>query len=449
MPTLRHRGWLGLVTLFAAAADAPAADTPASAVLAEEVKAGDCFRVELALTVEGKLKVERDGKLDPLALRSKAAHLFTERVEATDGRGGIAKTVRAYTTAASDSEVGTERTKRELAADRRFVVAKRTADGPLCYSPDGPLAREELELVAEHFDTLVLPALLPGKEVKVGDTWPIAADAAQHACLFDGLVKHDLVGRLAGVADGVATFEINGKAEGVEHGAHTKLTIAAKGTFDLTTKRITGLTWDQYDDRATGPASPATEVRATLVLKRSLLADEPKEVGADARAKVGTDDKVPTALTDLRYADPDGRYKFTYPRDWHVVGRTKDHLVLRLLDRGEFAAQATVTSWKKAEPGKHATPDEFKTVIAKLPGWEPAELVADGEVPAGDGRWVYRVAANGKQDGLGVVQTFYLSAGPTGEQVAVTIVARKEKADKLGGRDAGLVQAIDLRPASK
>lgn len=440
MPTIRHRGWLGLVTLFAAASPALAQD---AVVLAEENKVGDCFRVELGLNLEGKMKVERDGKIEPSALRATATHAFLERVESLDSRGGIGNALRFYTLAVSDSQVDVERSKRELSAERKLIVAKRTLSGPLHFCPDGNLTREELELVAEHFDTMALSGLLPGKETKLGETWAIAADTAQQICLFEGLIKNELTGRLVSVKDGLAEFEIVGKAEGTEHGAHARLAVTAKGKFHLASKRITELSWEQYDDRATGPASPATEVKAKVTLKRTLLVEEPKELSAEVRARIPNDDKVTRGLTNLRYADADGRYRFAYARDWHVVGRTRDHLVLRLLEGGEFAAQATITAWNKAEPGKHATPEEFKAIIARMPGWEPERVVADGEIPA-SGRWMYRVVAVGKQDGLSVVQSFFLTASPAGEQLAVTVVMRKEKADRAAGRDTALVQAIEL-----
>ena len=97
---------------------------------------------------------------------------------------------------------------------------------------------------------------------------------------------------------------------------------------------------------------------------------------------MSADDRVPDLLTQLRYTDPAGRYRFVHARDWHVVGRTPDHLILRLLDKGEFVAQATVTTWKKAEPGRHVEPDDFKKAIAQLPGWAPEEMLADGPIPS-------------------------------------------------------------------
>jgi hypothetical protein len=149
-------------------------------------------------------------------------------------------------------------------------------------------------------------------------------------------------------------------------------------------------------------------------------------------------------LAGLRHSDPKGRYSLVHPRDWHVTGQTDSHLVLRLLDRGEFAAQATISVWRKVEPGQHTPAEEFKRAVANAPGWTTTRVIADGEVPAGAGRWLYRLTAEGKMDEVPVVQTFYLLAGPQGNQVAVTLAVKPEKVKGLGTRDLDLVNAIEF-----
>ncbi len=39
---------------------------------------------------------------------------------------------------------------------------------------------------------------------------------------------------------------------------------------------------------------------------------------------------------------------------------------------------------------------------------------------------------------------FFLRAGPAGEQVAVTVLARQEKAAQLGAKDAAFVNAVEF-----
>lgn len=439
--TMQVCSWLGVIVLIGTATVVQAEGV----TLHEDVKPGQCYQYEIALDIVGKMKVQRDSKTEELPIRATARHAFVERTESPAASGGVGMTARYYQKATSTSESAGERTVRTLSAERCLIVAKRNAQGSLHYCPNGPLSREELDLVAEHFDTLCLPALLPGQELNPGQTWAIRSEAVEHACLFDGLIQNELVGKLLSVTDGVAAFSIEGQAEGVEYGAHAKLTIAAKGKFDIATKRITELTWEQFDQRDLGPASPATELKASVTLKRTLVQDEPKELSADARAKIpSANATVPETMTLLHYAAPSGHYRFAYARDWHIVGRTRDHLVMRLLDRGGFTAQATITKWKKADPGQHTAPAEFKGVLNQLPNWRAEQILADGEIPATTGRWLYRVTAQGKQDGIPVVQSFYLLAGPNGDQVAVTVVARQEKATTLGNRDLDLVKSLKL-----
>ena len=145
-------------------------------------------------------------------------------------------------------------------------MAQRPQDSLLCYSPQGPLTREELETVSEHFDTLALAGLLPGKEVAVGDTWKVGNQAAQALCLFEGLVENNLTGKLAEVKNGEAVISITGTARGIELGAQAKMTVTATAKFDLNRKRLTALEWKQKDDRDQGPASPASTAESTITL---------------------------------------------------------------------------------------------------------------------------------------------------------------------------------------
>jgi len=434
-----HRNLLIIVAIVATTSRVQAQPI----LLGEQAKLGEHFRYELELSVEGRIKTEREGKTEAMALTAAATHKFVERVENIEQSGGIGKAVRYYETAVSTSKVGSEVNKRELPIDRRLTVAVRNADGTLHFSPAGPLTRDELGLIGEHFDTLCLPTLLPGKEVQVGGTWKLANDTTQHVCQFEGLVKNELVGTLTAVKDGLATFTITGAAEGVETGASARLTVQATGKFDIAAKRITELTWEQTDDRSQGAVTPASDVKAKITLKRAVVIEEPKELSAEARAKV-PEDKVPATMTQLRYVDSDSKYSFTYSRDWHVVGRTSDHLILRLLEKNQFVAQATFSSWKKSEAGKHTSVDDFKAVVANVKTWQADGIFEEGEVPVAEGCWLYSVAMKGKQNEAAVVQTFYLLAGPTGDQVAVTVLAAADNAKKVAGKDTELIKTIQL-----
>ncbi len=413
-------------------------------MLGETVKPGDCFQYELGLTLSGKMKLDREGKQQDLTVRGQAKHTFTDRIENTNSSGAAGKVYRVYEVAKSAHTVGGDGSKRELTKEHRLIGVVRNDRSTVHFSPTGPLTREELELVAQHFDSLAVTSLLPGKELSVNDTWTVSSEAVQQACLFDGLIKHDVKGTLTGVKDGVATWTLAGSAEGLDTGATARVTITATGTFDVTSARLTSLEWEQADDRDLGPASPAMEVQAKITLKRTALGKEPAELNADARTKL-PGDKIPEALLRLQLDDANNDYVLNYSRDWTVIGRASTHTVLRLLQTGDFVGQATVTNWSRAGKGEHNKAADFVAAINKTPGWEALEVISDGEQKAAPGTWRHCYSVKGKRDGATVVQTFYFIAGPNGQQLLVTFLSAPDKTAELAKREQEFIDGLTFR----
>jgi hypothetical protein len=440
--------WRTLGTAFvllAGAATAPAQTYS----LKEIVKPDDCFRVRLEMNLSGALKVSRGGVPASLPLSAKASHEFPERVLAVDEQGLVEKCARLYETATATVTVQRDAETKALRKERRLVVVQRPKDQSLAYSPTGPLTRGELELVGDHFDTLCLTGLLPGKDVAVGATWKVPHSAAQALCHFDGLTEQGLTCKLEAVKDKVAHMSVTGPANGIELGAMVKLKVSATYHFDLTAQRLTWLEWKQTDDRDQGPANPAMTATSTTTLTRAPVA-RPDALADAALASVPKDFKVPETLLMVEYRHPTGKFDLNHARDWQVVGEPEERLILRLIERGDFVAQATVTPWKPAGKGKHLSPDEFKAVVGEGQSWVPEKELQAGEVPAGgDGRWAYRVSMLGKSDGVPVLQNFYLVAGPNGDQVVIAVTLAPKKAEQLGSRDLSLAGSIEFPAAKK
>src|SRR5262249_43861943 len=312
--------------------------------LAESPAEGDHLRVAIETNLTGVLKVTREGKSVPVKIAAKNEHAFVERVLAAD-RDVTRRALRYYSSAVSRATVDGEAVVRTLGVERRLIVAQRTGGAVLCYSPAGPLTRSGPQGVSEHFETLHLAGLLPGRAIAVGDTWKLSAVVAQSLCLLDGLIALDLSGKLEAVDGQVATIRLAGTAKGIENGALANLTIDATIRFDLTKKRIAAVEWKQKDVRDQGPGTPGAEGGATTRLKRDFLDATPVEFGAQVLARVPDGDEPPARMRQLVHRDPKGRYQLLHDRDWHFVGQTDHHLVMRLLDRGDFVAQLTIAWW--------------------------------------------------------------------------------------------------------
>lgn len=434
-----------LVILLVAAAYAPAQTYS----LTETPQAGDCLQYHLEMSLAGELKIMKDDAPASIKLSATATHDFPERLLVVSKAGVPQKTARFYGTAKAVIAAGSDRTERTLRPERSLVIVQRPVDQTLVYSPVGALTREEMELTGEHFDTLALAGLLPGKAVAISDTWKLSMETVQNLCHCEGLTAQDLICTLESVKDNLAQVTIKGTVTGIDLGALVKMTITAAYHFDLTGNRLVHVEWKQKDDRSQGPASPASVMETSYVVKRSAVA-QPETLTDVALISVPDNFEPPMIMTQLSYQDTKSRFSLLYGREWQLVSRTDDHLVMRLLDKGDFVAQVTVTPWSKAAPGDHIKPEEFQKAMAQTPGWQQTEVLQVGEVPTTEtGRWVYRVSAVGEMDGLKLLQNFYIVAGPTGDQIVLAFTMNQGQADKLGSRDLALVGNLELAAPAK
>ncbi|VTR98125.1 hypothetical protein [Tuwongella immobilis] len=436
---MRMRAMLGLLSLLASATWSQAQTYS----LTETRRVGETVRVELTTSVRSTMKVTSEGQTQAIPVRADGTHTFVQKTLATD-KELATKVARFYETAKSEMLIGSEKLARTLRDDRRLIVAQKSPEGVTTFSPTGALNRDELDLVGEHFDTLYLAGILPNRDVKGDEIWKLGNPTVQALCLFDGLISHEMSGKVEEVKDGLAVLRITGPATGTEAGAMVRVQVDAKVSYDLLRKRILAIEWAQNDNRDLSPISPAMNSNITVTLKRTFLDEEPATLTSAALISVPTTDKVPEGMRQLQHIDPKGRYRFLYPREWTITGQTGNHLVMRLLDRGDFVAQATVSTWTKAAPGKHLTPDELKKLIGAQPGMELEGFLDEAEVPTDAGKWIYRITAKGVLNDIPVVQTFYAVAGPEGDQVVLFFTMKPGNVVKIGTHDVALVNSLEF-----
>lgn len=410
----------------------------------ETPQADDCLKIELSLSLKGEMKVQRDGKMIAIPMVANANHHFEERIIHLSSTGIPDKVARNYSKADALFNIEGNKSERTLRKQRSLIVAQRPENSIFVYSPKGPLTREELELTGEHFDTLSLANLIPDKGPIPTEAWKLKDFTVQAICNFEGLSEHTLTGKVVSNENGIVTFKIEGTATGVESGASVTSTVNATGTWTEKAAKITNLNWKQSDNREAGPVNPASKTEMEIIIKREVL-ETPQTLNDAALVSIPQDFDVPNLMTYVEFKDQQGRFDLSMSRDWQLVAKTENHLVLRLVEKGDFIAQATVSVWSKAEPGKHLSVAEFKTITERTPGWVVEKDLQEGEVPSGDkGRWVYRISALGQLDNVPTMQNYYVVTSPGGEQVVVTFSLSPKQAEKLGTKDLSLIGSLEL-----
>lgn len=435
MTSHRVAGSLLVLAVFASGALAQ------SAMLGESALVDSCHQVKLNLDLKGKITFQSQGKTQTVEHNAVATHAFAERV--LEGKGAVAeKSARVYETA-SVTIAGQART---LRGSHNLIVAHRVKEQLISYSPKGPLFGEEMELL-EHFDTLSLPGLLPGKEVKVGDSWNVAPAVVQAICGLDALdaqTKQQVTCTFTALASQVAHVTIHGTVRGIQLGAAVSIHIDAKSKllFDLKDKRIVELEWRQTDERQQGPATPNLAADVTIKLKRMPI-PTPNELGQFALLTV-PDGPPPAKLTNILHREAKGKYEFQRSREWQDVGEHSGQRVLKLVTaRGDHLADAILTLWKGP---RIASAKDFKQQMDDTPGWkQDGDSQIDDALKHPNGYTVYRVTGAGKMEGVAAFRMAYLIGDASGQQLLVTFLSPPSQVNNLEARDQTLVDSIEFK----
>ncbi|MCS6975714.1 MAG: hypothetical protein NZM31_01720 [Gemmatales bacterium] len=412
--------------------------------LSEATQKGDLSRIRIEMKLEGHLLLRSGDKTTQLPLQATARHDFVERVVDVDQQGRPTQTVRHYDTARATITVHGVPRPRELRPERKLQVVQTLRKRTVSYSPQGPMSREEEELIGQHFNTLALGGVFPEKEVGLGESWRLAPYAVQGLCGLDALVSHEVQGTLKSVQNNQATVRITGTVEGITAGAEVRLDVSGKLSFDLQQKRWTSVEWNQKEQRTQGPVSPASKTETTIHVQR----DFPEKADALSDEIVSGLPATPDeAALHLVFREPKGRWEFLYDRNWHLVTQTDQYAVLRLIEDGELLGQLNITYLPRAKRGEHISVEELQKLVREAPGFRIEQVIQSGEVPAEKGCWIYRLSVVGRADDLPIVQNVYAIAGPDGDQVLMAFTTEVSQVERFGVRDLAIVGSVTFKPA--
>ncbi len=432
---LRHF-LLSIAQIFTLAATASAQ----SVLLAEDPLVDSCCRIKLSLDLKGKITFRAQEEMKTEQHNAVAEHVYVERV--LSAKEGMAeRSARIYE--AASATIG--KTTRTLRPARSFMVAHRVKDELITYSPDGPLFDEEMELT-EHFDTLALPGLLPGKNMSVGETWTVPPAVVQAICGLDALDaagKQELLGTLKSVQDDVALVTLQGTIRGIQLGAQVSIYVEPKTRllFDRKLQRIVQVDWFQSDERKQGPATPNLSAEVTIKLSRTPVA-LPPQLQDVALAQVPKE-APPERLTEIEYRDDQAKIAFRHSRQWQYVGERNGKRVLRLISpRGDWLADAVVMP----RTGPKLDAKDFRQMIEQAPGWEQeSESQIEDKVKHPRDYNVVHVSAQGKLEGAAAFRSCYYLVNNQGEQAIVTFIVPPGQVNALENRDLSLVESIELK----
>lgn len=427
--------------LLLAASQASAQDTY---VLAANRQAGDLTRVTALLEVGGDLKVVNDGVVKPLKMSVVGNMAYDELIFTAEKEA--VSSLRYYDRAEAVIKIERGGATPKLPEDRRLIGADWGSGGMTLFSPEGPLTREQLDLIELPASSLVVDALLPEEPVAVGGKWkhsePLLAILLDLDAVSSGEVESELKEAKSGQT---ALIEMAGTVSGAVSGVSTKIEIKGRYQFDFKQRRITHLTLLIKEDRSIGHVATGLDAVSKLTLTMAPLT-ESRHLTPEIQESVTLDPNPQS--NPLVYDSTAGEFRLVHDRRWHAINDDK-LLTLRLVDRGDLIAQCNVSALAKVGPGERVTLAKFQSDIQQALGNKFERFVKASQGTDERGYVRYSVQAVGTVAELPIQWNYYLVSDDQGRQVVFAFTLEEALVERFADADAVLVGMLDfLEPAT-
>ena len=440
---MRKTGTLGQIVAFVVVvACEPLAAETRTWSLCPEQSLMTVNRVASSVEVGGQLSVVKQGKVNLLKLEVAANMDYDERVfDVQNPVEGPWHSIRHYRRAEAAIRIENDAINPTLPSNRRLIGSKVEKSNVTMFCPDGPLSREELDLMDLQGNSLLLDRLLPLEPVSIGDTWEHSDDLVTALLRLDATSSCDATSKLVSVTDRVALMEMEGRVNGAVGGVSTEIQLKAKYQFSLDTKRIAWFGLLIQEKRSVGHVGPGLDVVARIQMTISQVSDSPELSNEALRGVTLTPDET---LTRLSYESAAGGWRFANDRRWFITVDEADKAVLRMIDRGELVAQCNVSTLPAVDVGKLPSLTQFQEDVKRGLGESFGQFVSAAERPNESDYRVLQVVVDGEASEVPIRWIYHLLADSQGRQAVFVFIVEGDLIERFGEADKELMETVRL-----
>jgi hypothetical protein len=402
------------------------------------------YQVEVELKVGGELTLRdpgangKAGKAEELRrLPMSVAGKLGYEEQRLDGE----RTLRYYNTAEATIKVDKGGKSPRLPESRRLSVTRTTPGHVILASPDGPLSREELDLIDVAGASTLLDGLLPGKKLPESESWQVPAEVMGALLGLDSVEICEVSNVVDEGNASYVKFQIAGLVHGRAEGAESEFDLRGLGLFSRRWGCVTQLNLAVKEIRKVGPATPGFDGVAKINIKRTPI-DKAEHLSSEriARAKAAQD-----APTDLILPAEELGFEVSHDRGWFLASETRTTLSMRRVAEGKLVAQATFTRIPSKSIERQPTLDQFENDVKLGLGKSLTEVVSSEEWSNRAGLHCLGVAARGRVQDLELEWRHYLTLPDAeGHSVSLTVTLAVDDRAAVANSDKLLAEALRL-----
>jgi hypothetical protein len=359
----------------------------------------------------------------------------TKRDAKTDAKPD-AKT-EAKTDAKPDSKLDTA-TEPVSTADRHTL---RGPGACLLYSPQGPLQRDELELLQVPGNGPPLSELLGEGELAPGDTWPVPPESLAQLLWLEAVSSSAVTAVLKSIDGATAVITLEGSIAGAVGGVATDIDLTGKLNYDSEQQLVVWCALSIKENRSIGHAEPGFET--TTQLRMATRRGAPSPALAPA-AVAGLPLEFVRGQSLLEYISGEGRFQMLLDRRWRLMVDRHDLTVLRLVDRGDLVAQCNASRLPALSPGKELPLEELQEDIRQSLGKNLRQFIEASVSRTDEGLRILRVAAAGEAGEIPVQWNYYHVSNAKGQRLALVFTLESEQLDRFAEIDRPMAASLSF-----
>ncbi len=290
--------------------------------LREKFDAKEPYRVELKVSANGKITAPIGPEKQPVtvAVIGSGTTVYDEHILSRDDSKAD-RVIRVYRDVEFRRSIGDRDQKAEIRPSVRRMIVLRSDKGKKApFSPDGPLAWGEIDVVSKDvFSPTLIPGLLPAQAVRPGDTWTVSPAATADLTDLDPIDEGTLGVTFVSVVtlDGrrYAKLSLAGTVKGATEDGPTRQKLEGTAYFDLEIDRLSYLNLKGVQEMLSPTGQTLGRIDGTFVMERR-SAGKVAELAPEALRGIELKPTPENSL--LLYENSDLGVKFLYPRRWRV-----------------------------------------------------------------------------------------------------------------------------------
>lgn len=405
---------------------------------------GKSCQVVVELKVGGDLTIRDLNSQDPSSQDQAVRKLpmsVSGRLAYEEQRLDAKRCARLYDDAQATIKVDQGGKTPTLPADRRLMVAQQTNRRVVLCSPEGPLTREQLDLINVIGATPVLDQLMPGKKLGASESWQVREEVMRALLGLDTVSVCEVSNVVDEGNASFVKFQVAGAVHGEVDGAQTEFELRGLGLFDRKHACVTQLNLAVKEKRALGPATPGFTGVAKVNIKRSLVEKDSKMTDAHlAKAR-----QAGAPQTALRLASDKLGFLLDHDRAWFLASESRSTMSLRRVDKSGLVAQATFTRLPSKSAANGPSLDQFEHDVRRALGKSLTELVSSEQWTNQAGCHCLGIVGRGRAEDLELEFRHWLvMPADGGHSVSITATLALNDMAAVANADRLLADSLEL-----